>query len=257
MAADVNDLWPPFRARVRSLLADPDARDLGLYVVSAFRSRELQASLYADAVRRYGVAEAGKWVAPPGKSNHGPMLDDHGHKPGQWGQAVDLGIPGTPAVKGRWPVDVRNNIQDIAARHKMHQAMPWEDWHYEPDKSLLLHPDVEARAAAAPQEKEEVMAMVVVDPKTPADGEGRLPNWEANEDGDLFAWNGARPLKPLSAFAKTHPKIVAIALEPGGDGVVLFGNDTHQEPNGAWVRSTYKITVGLPRRPPRGRGAPK
>lgn len=88
------------------------------------------------------------------------------------------------------------------------------------------------------------MAMVVIDPKTGADAEGRLPNWQADEDGNLYAWNGARPLKPLSAFATKHPPIVAMLLDESGDGVVLFGNDTRQE-NGHWVRSTYQILVGM------------
>lgn len=86
------------------------------------------------------------------------------------------------------------------------------------------------------------MAMIVVDRKAPA-SKGLVPNWEANSDGDLFAWNGARVLKPLSAFAAKHPPIVAIAETDDGDGVTLFGDDTRQDPDGSWVRSTYTITV--------------
>lgn len=254
MAADIADLWPPFRERVLALLDDEEARSLGVSVVSAFRSVELQASLYADALRRYGsAAEAGKWVAPPGRSNHGPKLDDHGHSPGKWGRAVDLGIAGVPAVKGRWPPSTKAKMQALGARFEIHQAMPWEDWHYEPNPSVYAHPEITATAAsAAPVPKEVPVAMVVIDPKTPADAEGRLPNWEADENGNLFAWNGARVLKPLKAFVHTHPPIVAMALEPEGDGVVLFGDDTHQEPDGSWVRSTYKITVGMARMGGRG-----
>lgn len=51
----------------------------GLQVYSAYRSPELQAKLYADALQKYGSeAAARKWVAPPGRSKHNS------------GQAVDL-----------------------------------------------------------------------------------------------------------------------------------------------------------------------
>lgn len=41
-------------------------------VFSGYRSPERQAQLFADAVEKYGSEEAArKWVAPPGKSNHG------------------------------------------------------------------------------------------------------------------------------------------------------------------------------------------
>lgn len=242
--ADLEHLWPPFRRQVQNLLADTEARKLGVYVVSGYRSPELQASLYADALKRYGSAkEAGKWVAPPGRSNHGPKVDDHGHEPGPWGRAVDLGIPGIPAVQGRWPAKIVTQMALLTSRYQMHQAMPWESWHFEPDPILYLQAAVAPTPPPLPPEAP--MAMVVIDPKAPADSHGRLPNWESDQDGNLYCWNGARQLRPLSSFAKVHPPIVAMLLEPTGDGVVLFGNDTHQEPDGSWVRSTYKITVGM------------
>lgn len=96
----------------------------------------------------------------------------------------------------------------------------------------------------APLPKEDAMLVPVIDPKaTPV--KGRIPNWETDEDGNMYAWNGARDLPPLSKIAPVHAPIVGIALEPGGDGVVLFANDRTQDASGAWVRSTYKITVGM------------
>lgn len=239
--ADLAHLWPPFREQVERLLADPEARRLGIYVVSAFRSDALQAQLFADAVKRYGSeAAARKWVAPPGKSNHGPRVNDDGHKPGPWGTAVDLGVVGFAAVEGRWPVDLRRKVDALAARYHLASPMEWEDWHYEPIPGAL--------APAKPVTvtiREAPVAMVVIDPKATPDKSGRIPNWQVDEDGNLYAWNGARPLKALSAFTTSHPKIVAVVIDPTGDGVVMFGADTRQEGDGSWVRSTYKILVGM------------
>lgn len=249
MAADLDHLWPPFQANVRALLADPDARQLGVYAVSGFRSVELQASLYKDALRRYGNEhEARKWVAPPGKSKHGPRVDSTGHEPGPYGLAVDLGVARFAAVRGHWPKHINDRVIALADRYEMYSPLEWEDWHHEPKASMFARP--QPPVTTAPAQEEETVAMVVIDPKTPADRSGRLPNWEADPDGNLFNWNGARFLKPLRDFdprfaGKDHPKIVALERESGGDGVVLFADDEHQEPDGAWVRSTYKITVGM------------
>lgn len=247
--ADLQHLWPPFREKVLALLADRAAMEIGVYVVSGYRSVELQAALYADALRRYGTAhEARKWVAPPGKSNHGPKVDDDGHEPGPWGRAVDLGVPGIPAVNGKWPADIKQAVATLADRYEMFSPLQWEDWHHEPKPSMYLRPHP---PLVTPQPLEvESMAMVVIDRKTSPDPSGRLPNWETDDAGNIFNWNGARFLKPLSAFdsrfaGHDHPNIVGIAEEPGGDGIVLFADDTRQEPDGAWVRSTYKITVGM------------
>lgn len=133
MTADIDGLFPAMRARVRYMLDDPEAKRLGVWVVSAFRSIALQRQLFADAVRRYGSeAAARKWVAPPGKSNHGPMVDDHGRKPGSFGQAVDLGVEGHPAVSGKWPKNIKQDMDALCARFGLRSPMAWEDWHYEP-----------------------------------------------------------------------------------------------------------------------------
>lgn len=127
------------RPRVEAVLADPEAKALGLYVVSAFRSIDYQRGLYADAVKRYGSpAAAAKWVAPPGKSNHGPSLNEAGDKvtdqarDGRYGAAVDLGIPGIPAVEGQWPTELERRVNALAARLGLFSPMEYEDWHFEP-----------------------------------------------------------------------------------------------------------------------------
>lgn len=128
MAVTLDGLHPTLmRPRVEALLADPDARTLGIYVVSAFRSVAKQQQLWDAAVKKYGsAAKARKWVAPPGKSNHGPRVDGYG-------TAVDLGVPGTKPVSGRWPDATRAAVDAICARHGLQSPMAWEDWHYEPD----------------------------------------------------------------------------------------------------------------------------
>ena len=128
MAKSLDGLHPKLmRPRVEAVLADPDAARLGLYVVSAFRSVERQRELFAAAVKKYGSeAKARKWVAPPGRSNHGPKVDGAG-------TAVDFGVPGHKPVSGRWPDAVRAAVDKVCARHGLQSPMAWEDWHYEPD----------------------------------------------------------------------------------------------------------------------------
>lgn len=141
MAVNLDGLHPTLmRPRVEALLADPEAEDLGIYVVSAFRSVARQTALFAAAVVKYGsVAAARKWVAPPGRSNHGPRVDGYG-------TAVDLGLPGVKAVSGQWPDRKKNAVDAIARRHGLFSPMQWEDWHFEPI------PGWRPPAAAPPEE---------------------------------------------------------------------------------------------------------
>lgn len=253
MAADLERLWPPFREKIKALLHDPEAKDLGVWVVSGFRSDELQAALFKDAVRRYGTeAKARRWVAPPGRSRHGPRVNADGKfvANGEYGVAVDFGVRGTLAVQGKWPELVNRRMVALAHRYEMHSPLEWEDWHHEPMASMFTRAHDIPQPAVTDQEEDMAKAMVVVDLKTAADPEGRLPNWEVDENGNVENWNGARQLRSLAAFdprfaGKDHPKIVDVEREPGGDGVVMFADDGFQLPDGRWVRSTYKITVGM------------
>lgn len=128
MTVNLGGLHPTLmRPRVEATLDDPRALALHLYVVSAFRSIERQRQLFDAAVKKYGTArEARKWVAPPGKSNHGPKVEG-------FGTAVDFGIPGVHADNaGHWPPEIRQAVDAIAADHGLASVLPWEDWHYEP-----------------------------------------------------------------------------------------------------------------------------
>lgn len=89
------------------LLEAPD----GLTINSAYRSPELQAQLYENALARYGSEEeARRWVAPPGRSQH-----NHGF-------AVDLGFANDAA---------RAWAHENAARFGMAFPLDNENWHME------------------------------------------------------------------------------------------------------------------------------
>lgn len=158
-APDLDHLHPTvMRPRVDAFLADPRVREIGVYVVSAYRPPEYQAKLYQAAIKKYGSPKAaGKWVAPPWRSNHGPVLDEDGHrvpygegKGGKWGGAVDLGIPGHAAVKGQWPADLELKVHGLAALHGLFFPMAWEDWHAEPIANWK--PPASSTPIAPPQE---------------------------------------------------------------------------------------------------------
>jgi hypothetical protein len=104
--APVDDLHPDLARAVGRLIS---AANGAVRVVSGYRSPEEQARLWADALRRYGNAEAADdWVAPPGRSMH------------EKGLAVDLG-----------------GDLDLAARlvHELglplHRPLRNEPWHFE------------------------------------------------------------------------------------------------------------------------------
>ena len=70
-------LHPLLQAAVKQLVEESGGR---VHVVSGYRSPQEQQILWADALRRYGSAEAADdWVAPPGHSMH------------EKGLAIDLG----------------------------------------------------------------------------------------------------------------------------------------------------------------------
>lgn len=101
-------LNPQFNAAVQRMLKDAPG---GISITSGFRSPEKQAQLWANALKKYGSAAAArKWVAPPGKSNHGR------------GIAMDLRFA-SPTVR-QW-------VHANAARYGLHFPMSWEPWHVE------------------------------------------------------------------------------------------------------------------------------
>lgn len=77
-ADSLSGLNPEFSSALAQMFANAPP---GLQIKSAYRSPELQAQLWDQALAKYGDPEiADNWVAPPGRSQHG-----HGN-------AVDLGF---------------------------------------------------------------------------------------------------------------------------------------------------------------------
>lgn len=101
---DPGGFVPEFEKRLNRMVADSGGR---LRVTSGYRSQQHQARLFAAAVQKYGSEEAArKWVAPPGKSQHGH------------GMAADLGGDLNWAHKN-------------ARKYGLHFPMSWEKWHVE------------------------------------------------------------------------------------------------------------------------------
>ena len=75
----ITGLAPEFQSALAAMFAGaPEDVRSGLQIRSGFRSPELQAQLFGDAVKKYGSEDAArKWVAPPGRSqhNHGNAAD--------------------------------------------------------------------------------------------------------------------------------------------------------------------------------------
>jgi LAS superfamily LD-carboxypeptidase LdcB len=94
---------------LQAMQAAAKADGVNLTVTSAFRSDEYQAKLFKNAVAKYGSeSAAGKWVAPPGKSQH------------RSGRALDIKLE-----KG-----VHAWLSKNAAKFGFYQPMSWEDWHW-------------------------------------------------------------------------------------------------------------------------------
>ena len=109
----VNGLEAEFADRLYDLLLNLPPEIAGKVTIkSAYRDVEHQRQLWEAAVAKYGSEEAArKWVAPPGKSNHGGGL------------AVDLSYATDGARK--W-------VHENAARFGLNFPMAHENWHIEP-----------------------------------------------------------------------------------------------------------------------------
>src|SRR3990167_5386030 len=95
---------PVFETALNQMIAASGGK---VRITSRHRTPEHQAELFETAVKKCGSeAAARKWVAPPGKSQHGI------------GVAADLGGD-------------LNWVRQNAARFVLSQPMSWEDWHYE------------------------------------------------------------------------------------------------------------------------------
>lgn len=109
----ITRLDPMFRDSLQAMLmAAPEDIRSGIQLLSAYRSPELQAQLYANALERYGSeAAARRMVAPPGNSRH------------NYGLAVDFSW-GSPEAQA-W-------VHQNASNYGLHFPMSWENWHIEP-----------------------------------------------------------------------------------------------------------------------------
>ena len=108
-----NELNPTFAVRFQA--AQAAAKKLGhnLRITSGFRSQELQARLFADAVKKYGSEEeASKWVLPRDISHH------------PWGTAIDVNYPGDK-VAVKW-------LEENGSRFGICRLYENEWWHFEP-----------------------------------------------------------------------------------------------------------------------------
>lgn len=114
-------LNPQMQDRLAAMLlaADEELGPNSLRITSAYRSPELQAILYENALEKYGSeAEARRWVAPPGSSQH------------NFGTAVDfasaegglLRDPNSP--EAQW-------LKANAERFGLAVPMDWEPWQVE------------------------------------------------------------------------------------------------------------------------------
>ena len=114
-------LDPAYATAIAQLVQAAEA-DLGpgaLKITSAYRSPEVQARLWNEAVAKYGSPEAArKWVAPPGSSMHNKGLAvDFANAAGSL-----LRDPNSPEAK--W-------LAENAARFGLAVPMSWEPWQVE------------------------------------------------------------------------------------------------------------------------------
>lgn len=100
--------------QVRFLAAQAAAKKAGypLFITSGFRSYEYQATLFKNAVTKYGSeAEASKWVLQPGLSHH------------PWGLAMDINYPNDP--------DATKWLEIYGYEYGLCRAYENEWWHFE------------------------------------------------------------------------------------------------------------------------------
>ncbi len=219
MPISLDGLHPTLmRPRVEAVLADPEAVAMGLYVVSAYRSVARQTVLWLAAVAKYrSVAAARRWVAPPGRSNHGPRVDGYG-------TAVDFGVPGVKAVDGRWPAAIRARADAIWVRHGLFSPMAWEDWHAEPLPSFVTIQEAHMLVPG-------IVDTALVPGGVP-DAKGRFPFWAVRADGAVMAFNGAPFHGPHTSLGTTA--VIAIhARTDVASGYVLVTNDASENAGAA------------------------
>lgn len=111
-ASHISGLSSSFEGKLEKMLADLPKELAGKITInSGYRSNERQTQLWQEALQKYGsVAEARKWVAPPGNSQHNK------------GNAADLGY-GSDAAR-QW-------AHDNASKYGLQFPLGNENWHIE------------------------------------------------------------------------------------------------------------------------------
>ncbi len=145
---------PSLTQRLDAFLADP--RVDGTKINSGHRTIEQQRALYASALDEYGSPkEAGKWVAPPGRSRH------------NFGRAVDLGRPSSVTEK---------YFHDVAKEYGLAFPMSHEPWHAEVAKGLEFAPLNPAVPTPAPRGQSETNRLGFASPTSYAKDADRYPD---------------------------------------------------------------------------------
>jgi hypothetical protein len=108
----VEEIHPILQNRFDAAFAAASREDIHLYITSGFRSEDRQATLFANAIKKYGSeTEAAKWVLPARFSHHPDGL------------AIDVNYPGDP-VGARW-------LEANGSRFGLCRVYANEWWHFE------------------------------------------------------------------------------------------------------------------------------
>lgn len=146
--SDILDMQAPLVGGIAALIrAAPPEIAAGLGVLSGTRSIERQQALWQDALAKYGsAAEARKWVAPPGNSQH-----NHGN-------AADLSFNGRSLRHA--PPEVVAWVHENAAQFGLHFPLSNENWHVEPLGTRGTQPFQPQVASNAPRAAEPLLAFI-------------------------------------------------------------------------------------------------
>jgi len=111
-AGVVEEIHPTLQNRFDAALAAASLEGIRLYITSGFRSEDRQATLFANAIKKYGSeTEAAKWVLPARFSHH-PQ-----------GLAIDVNYPGD-RLGAKW-------LEENGARFGLCRVYANEWWHFE------------------------------------------------------------------------------------------------------------------------------
>ena len=108
----VEEIHPILQNRFDAAFSAASLEGIHLYITSGFRSEDRQATLFANAIKKYGSeTEAAKWVLPARFSHHPDGL------------AIDVNYPGDP-VGARW-------LEENGSRFGLCRVYANEWWHFE------------------------------------------------------------------------------------------------------------------------------